>query len=400
MHILSLNADELLEIAAKDLQSALGGLNIERLIPWEEIGVSPIEHLTGEAFAALGHEQRRAVLDKIHDAAMLPVFEKNTPEERNAAHLSISQDVREAKWRYELSLANSAYGLGYDYADIEILTPLAAQLALVERGATNRHMPTTHKLRHNPMSHSLNVVGLIAHVFADVEAQHPEFGEGEKQELSVMRQQMMRAAVVHDMGELDGELSVAVDRGRLSKAQVTALEQSRGHSETEVFTHYLDKRSGALENMRWPADLLKEKKDSLLNDYSTAEESSVFMGRAHKVLERIQSQQDYLRFEGKSMAPRLSVVIREKGDHKEFTINYARDPFAGATRGEPTGKSLADLLPTAPNPVLGKAVHEGVERCLDGLQKQMGDALQYRPRTFEERFLEGVRTSAGKGMSR
>lgn len=398
MHIINLNADELLEIAAKDLESVLGGLNIERLIPWDEVGVPPIERLTGKKFAALEHDQRRAVLDKIHDAAMLPVFEKNTPQERHKAHLSISQDVREAKWRYELALANSAYGLGYDYADLEILTPLAAQLALVERGATNGHMPTTHKLRHNPMSHSLNVVGLIGEVFADVEQKNPQFDEKEKSELASLKRQLMRAAVVHDMGELDGELSVARDRGRLTARQVAALEQARGHSETEVFTHYLDKRSASLENMRWPSELLKEKKSNLLNDYSIAEEAGVFAGRVHKILERVQSQQDYLRFSGKSMAPPLSTVIRSAGDHKEFTLNYALDPFAGATGGQKTGVALVDMVDDAPNPRLARAVYRGVEGKLSELQKQMAEALQYRPRTFAEKFMEGTRPS--KGASR
>ncbi|MBM3617733.1 MAG: hypothetical protein FJX23_04230 [Alphaproteobacteria bacterium] len=388
--------EELRAMAARDLQSALGGLNVERFIPWDAIGMQPKEEFTGADFASLSHENRRAVLDKVHDIAMLPVFEGNTPAERMNAHLGIDKGVREAKWKYELALTNSAYGLGYDYADLEILTPLAAQLALVERGATNYHMPTTHKLRHNPMSHSLHVAGLIKEVFDGIAQDNPLLLERDKAELGGMRKQMMRSAIVHDMGELDGELSVAADRAKLSAKQLAAMEHARGDSETEVFTRYLDKRNASLEKMRWPKELLEAKKEKLLNDYSVAEDASQFIGRAHKVCERIQSQQDYLRFSGKSMSPPLSTVMQGTPNRKEFTLNYAKDPFDGASSGQKTGKSLADLIDASPNPALARIVERGVGKVLDGLQKQMTEALQYKPQTFAEKFMEGVRTTSGR----
>lgn len=389
--------EELRAMAARDLESALGGLKVERFIPWDAIGMQPKEEFTGADFAALSHENRRAVLDKVHDIAMLPVFEKNTAGERMDAHLGIDQGVRQAKWKYELALSNSAYGLGYDYADLEILTPMAAKLALVERGATNGHMPTTHKLRHNPMSHSLHVVGLIKDVFDGIAQDNPLLLEGDKAGLAAMQKQMMRSAVVHDMGELDGELSVARDRGRLTPKQIIALENARGHSETEVFTKYLDKRSASLEKMRWPKEMLDAKKIKFLNDYSAAEDASVFIGRAHKVCERVQSQQDYLRFSGKSMSPPLSTVIQGAGNHKEFMLNYALDPFVGATGGQKNGQpSLADLADSAPNPALARIVERGVGKKLAVLQKDVAEALQYRPQTFAEKFTEGVRGSSGR----
>jgi hypothetical protein len=141
MHIFAFSKEELHHLAKQDFEAAMGGMRVEELLAWQDIGVPQPARLDGASFAALSHEQRRAVIDKIHDIAMLPVYEKHTAPARDVAHKSIAGEVRTAKWRYALALVNDAYDLGYDYVDMEILSPLCAQLATIERGATNPHMP-------------------------------------------------------------------------------------------------------------------------------------------------------------------------------------------------------------------------------------------------------------------
>lgn len=401
MDVLDITPEELRQMAARDFASALGRVEIENLIPWDKIGIEPISPLTGEAFAQLAHDDRRAVIDSIHDIGMLSVYEKNTGAERDAAHKSIDVGVRTAKWRFILSLTNEAYGFGYDYADLEMMSPLCAQLATIERGATNVHMPTTHKLRHNPACHSVHVAGLVKDVFDEVAETNADLSAEDKAELRSMQKQLMRAALVHDMGELQGELSIASNRKHMSAAEMEAFEHNRGLTETEVFENALSKRASSLQKVRWPADLLKEKCDSLLNDYTIAEESSVYMGRAHKLMERMQSQQDYLRFEGLSGTPKLNVIIKEEGDHKDFMRNYAQEPMHGTANGEKVRPTLAELAEDYQNPALAKKLVETLGKRLDELQKTIDERIEYKPKTFAERFLEGVRTSSqSAGMSR
>lgn len=395
MHLFEWSKEELRHIAAQDFESALGGMKIENLIPWEDIGIEPVGHLDGKTFAALGHDERRAVIDKIHDIAMLPVYEGNTPGQRDEAHKSIDEGVRTAKWRYTLSLVNDAYDLGYDYVDMEIMAPLCAQLATIERGATNPHMPTTHKLRHNPAVHSMHVAGLVNDIFAQVEQDNPDISAGDGDTLHEMRRQLMRAALVHDMGELKGELSVASSRSGMTPEQMEAFEHRRGLTETEVFENALTERSEALTKVRWPKEMLHDRKDALLNDYSNAEESGVFLGRLHKLIERMQSQQDYLRFEGKDMAPPLKTVPQGQGYHKDFMLGYALEPMEGLANGVKNKPALAELAEQFENPQLAGRIVKTAQERLDALQKTIADRLEYRPRSFAERFTEGVRISGG-----
>lgn len=379
-----LSPKELRQMALRDFETALGGLRVGSLAP----GAA----LDGESFAGLAHDDRRAVIDAIHDIGMKPVYEGNTPDARKTAHLSLDEGVRTAKWRFILSLVNEAYGLGYDYLDLEMMAPLCAQLGTIERGATNPHMPTTHKLRHNPMVHSVHVAGLVKEVFDGVAEQYPEDGLPLRQ----MQRQLMRAAIVHDMGELEGELSVATSRKNMSGQEVEQFEHRRGEIETEVFGNALLHRVDSLRSKQWPVDTLKDKTDSLLNDYSVAEDSNAFMGRAHKLVERMQSQQDYLRFEGLDMAPPQRVVV---GDyHKDFMRGYALEPMNGTSNGEKTKPALAELAVEHENPELAQKVVKELEGRLSDLQQEIERRLEYRPRTFAERLTEGVRMAGGQAL--
>lgn len=400
MHILEMNQHELRNVARNDLKAAFGGLAPEGLIDWDDIGISPIKELDGKAFAQLSHEQRRSVIDRLHDIGMLPVYEGNTPQQRDQMHKAISPQVRTAKWRFVLALVNEAYDLGYDYVDLEMLSPLCAQLATIERGATNPHMASTHKLRHNPAVHSIHVAGLMTEVFKDMREQNPDMSEADAKQLRVLERQLSRAALVHDMGELKGELSVASSRRGMSAAEMEAFEHNRGLTETEVFTQALDQREVSLSKVQWPAQLLRDRKDSLLNDYSVAEGSAVFEGRLHKLVERMQSQQDYLRFERKSMAPPLRTVVQGNGYHKDFMRGYALEPMEGTANGVKNKADLAELAQGFENPQLAEKLVAAVQGRLEVLQKEIESRLEYRPRSFAERITEGVRLSNQKGAER
>lgn len=371
--------EELLAKAAQEFSEALGGMKAENLIPWNEIpkgdkteetGIEPIETLDGKAFAALSHDQRRAVIDKVWDIGLHSVYEGHSEAERNAAHLAIDKGVRTAKWGYILALVNDAYDLGYDRLALQMLAPLCTQLSTVERGATNAYMPTTHKLRHNPAVHSIHVMGLVAEVFDGLIAMHPQHADGLKE----MRQQLLHSAVVHDMGELRGELSVAIDRKNLSAEAVERIEQSRGGSEAEVFEAALGICESRFSQGFSPESAAAQT-EALLHDYHVAEDTDdKFMGRLFKLMERMQSQEDYLRFEGRDMAPKLSVRTLQSAGYQQFMMDYALSPRNGTTRGIKTKASLDELTTQYENPELAALVLDTVDARLDVLQREIEKA--------------------------
>lgn len=387
MNVLTLSAGEVLSHAARGFESVMNGLHPENMIDWDQLGIAKPDMLNGEFMRGLSHDDRRSVLDSIHDIFMKPVFEGHRPEAREAMHEAITPEAREAKWRYLLALTNDTYDIGLDYVDLEILTPLYRQLAMVERGATNVHMPTTHKLRHNPSIHSLHVVGLAYDRLGEAMEQSA-VSDDDREALQGVRRQLMRSALVHDMGELHGELSVANDRKHMTAAQIHAFEESRGLSETEIFIQGVSERAGELERLQWPPALLADKKQALLHDYEVAEDSDKFLGLVHKILERVQSQQDYLRFEGKDFAPPLKTVPYGQDDHKDFMMGYAVEPFHGMVHGERMKASLADLAADYPNAPVAELLVQTLGRELDQLQSKLGDALQPQTKNFADRVLE------------
>lgn len=409
MSVFNPTASELRQQAARDYEAAMGGMKINDLIPWGDIGFSPANGLDGQWFAGQCHDDRRAIIDAIQDIGMKPVYEKNTPEERHASERAIAPEVRTAKWRYILSLVNEGYELGYDQMDMEVMAPLCARLATVERGADNPHMPTTHKLRHNPAVHSMHVAGLAKDIFDELVLEHE--GLPEETELRDIQTRIMRAALVHDMGELKGELSVAITRQGMSAAEEQTFEHNRGLAEEEIFEAALHGRVEKLAKTGWPADELKGRCDKLLNDYSVAESDS-FLGRAHKLIERMQTQQDYLRFEGKDMTPPQSTLLGDKY-HKDFMEGYAKKPMGGKPfasmreRGGATMEeapilekvpSLQELAEEFENPQVAGRIKEALDNQLEGLQKEVVDRLGSR--SFAEKFLQGVRTQEAPGMGR
>lgn len=383
--------EELRAKAAEEFSEAFGGMKVENLIPWNEIpagdkteetGIELVETLDGKVFAALSHDQRRAVIDKIWDIGLHDVYEGHTEAERNAAHLAIDKGVRTAKWGYILALVNDAYDLGYDGLALQMLAPLCTQLSTVERGATNAYMPTTHKLRHNPAVHSIHVMGLVADVFDGLMSIHPQHAD----ELGEMRRQLMQCAVVHDMGELRGELSVAIDRKHLSAEAVERIEQARGGSEADVFAAALKVCESRFAGGFSPQEAANRTQE-LLHDYHVAEDTDdKFMGRLFKLMERIQSQQDYLRFEGKDMAPKLSARMLQSAGYQQFMVNYALSPRDGTSRGIKTKASLDELAERYESPELASLVLGSVDARLDVLQQEIEKATAL---SVEESTKEG-----------
>jgi hypothetical protein len=237
----------------------------------------------------------------------------------------------------------------------------------------------------------MHVAGLVGDIFDEIKRDNPTLSQEDADQLRAMERQLQRAALVHDMGELKGELSIASNRRSMSAEEMEAFEHSRGLTETEVFEQALTQRSKGLARVQWPENLLSNKKDSLLNDYSVAEESGVFMGRLHKLIERMQSQQDYLRFEGRDMAPPLKTVVQGNGYHKDFMLGYALEPMEGTANGVKNKPALAELAQGFEKPELAERILKTARSRLDGLQETIAQTMEYRPRSFAERITEGVR---------
>ena len=161
----SLTPSQMMERAGNLFTQTLGGVHPEGLVPWDELGLTRPDVLDGSYLKNLSHDQCRDVLDSLQNISLLPVYEGNRFVDREKRLEKIAPEVGEAKWHYMLCLVNETYDLGLDETDAAIIAPLLNELSVIERGATNPLMPTTHKLRHNPSIHSLHVAGVIHDIF-------------------------------------------------------------------------------------------------------------------------------------------------------------------------------------------------------------------------------------------
>ena len=387
----SLTPSQMMERAGNLFTQTLGGVHPEGLVPWDELGLTRPDVLDGKYLKNLNHDQRRGVLDSLQNISLLPVYEGNRFVDREKRLEKIAPEVGEAKWHYMLCLVNETYDLGLDETDAAIIAPLLNELSVIERGATNPLMPTTHKLRHNPSIHSLHVAGVIHDIF-DKARGLVEDEAAAVAELTAMEKQLQRCALVHDMGELLGELSVASDRTHMTAEQVKAFEAARGLSETQVFMNALHNKVGELKAKQWPATVLDDKYHQWEHDYEVSEDASAFLGRLHKVCERVQSQQDYLRFEGRDFAPNMRTA---SGSSKHFMMNYVQEPLHGVSRGSKNKPSLDELASEFENPRVAKAVMEAVHQTVEHLQDVLQARMDYRLQTHRDRLLENLPQAGG-----
>jgi hypothetical protein len=293
---------------------------------------------------ALGHEQaisQEGALERQYQLSLMP------------------QSIKHAKWRFMIALADAVFDINFadshpdrmDDNNLTLLSHLYSRLSQQERGADNPHMPQTHKLRHNPAIHSLHVVALADKIFHDAEKlingrRTPEI----EAKWRKIRDEVMLAALVHDCGEMDGELSQSIRVATMNEEQKIVFDKARNDAESKTFEKHLDVCRPALKRMdgedqtsepisdeEW-----KALKARYISAFELAEQTDSFVGRLIKTLERMQSQHDYLRFEGINGAPLLNSA---ENVNKEFSMNYVSKIYRDAPHNDSgLGKKAIEML--------------------------------------------------------
>lgn len=288
----------------------------------EDIDQSPAAGHSRELYEASRKETQDifALLDKWYALGNEYAINHENSKNRSRLLSLMPMDIQYAKWEFMLSLVDSAYGLKlcskndgegaqYDTREMKLLARMLATLSENERGAYNPHMAPAFKLRHNPSIHSLHVVSLLQKVFDDagerISREVPQHERAAAEEyLATLRHELSFGALVHDMGEMEGEFSEMIRVQSKTPEEREKFEQERNAAEQRVFENNLDffaKKVG-YDDAQWAA-----KKPAYLTAFELPEQTDTFRGRLLKVVERVQSQQDYLRFQ------RLNKEMKLKG---------------------------------------------------------------------------------------
>lgn len=357
-------------------------------------------------------------------------FVFGTPEDPVSAEkqlvsaLLIPEEYRIARWRYMLALADQAYDIcltdnrtnGFNaqaepenHFKLELFAHLYAQLALHPRGRDNECMPITHQLRHNPAIHSLHTTALAHKFFEQTEQQIKLNGNDNKPVLlnnilPKLRKKIMLMALVHDLGESFGEISTGSMVSEMSSEDKVTFNQDRNHIEDAVFLKQIDRVMDRLEVKNGKNGISKEDrlriKGEIEEAYKTAEATDSFIGRFFKILERMQSQQDYLRFHGMNGAKTLADA---KEANKSYTLNYIPSLLFGTSAyNAPVvwDNSLRGLLDKEKDPDMRKACsflcnaiegeykgsevyHPDNPNAYPGLNRQLAEAIGVEPARFK-----------------
>jgi len=236
--------------------------------------------------------------------------------------------------------------------EIEVLARLFNRLSGKERGADNDTMPYTHKLRHNPAIHQLHICTLIDHLFTRAfEGYAEQDYKILEPKINKVKQRLMIMALVHDLGELEGELSYGSDKQKLSAAALEKFEQQRNDLEYEVFEM----------NLRFVLERSiddRKRRDKIYTKFAKAFEDSEkkdFIGLFFKSCERMQSQHDYIGFNPlpenahKPAAVRLS---RTSSRDKLWSGDYVGSVFLRISRTGKQKKSVKELALEEQDPQL------------------------------------------------
>ncbi len=245
----------------------------------------------------------------------------------------VPQELRHAKWGIMVAVTDVENGIGLSDIQADIVAHLHAELSKHERGADNDHIPITHKQRHNPAIHSLHVSTLVRRIFDDARERLEESREfsalgdaAQGQALALFeekRHALLFAALLHDGGEVRGELSQGILVAGMKAADQEQLQETRARKEEAFFSEFLDevrqKHYSYLETPQWQGI-----KDEFMEGFRLAEHLEAFDGRLLKAVERMQSQHDYSRFSGMNEAPPLFETAEE---NRAFSMNYVAEPM-------------------------------------------------------------------------
>jgi hypothetical protein len=315
-------------------------------------------------------QERYKEMDFWHSIGMEYEMERPTAQDRFTSISMVPMPIQQAKWEFMVALADKAYNITGNLDSeiksefkVPLIASLLSKLSMHERGSSNVHMPYTHKMRHNPAIHSLHVVALVDKVFHYAYKKIMEDGTRDKKNLlgkwQHMRDDAMMTAIVHDMGELDGELSQGVDRAFMKPEQIVRLQEAVDANERTTYENHLNRqRTTALEltNDEWQ-NLKKQ-----YMEYFDTVGNKTFLGKMLKVLERMQSQHDYLRFDGLSAAPKL---IDTTPANLTFSMNYIPAVLRDApyTQEKIGPKALRNFIPQAGSTVRGSDEEDKAAIC-------------------------------------
>ncbi len=274
-------------------------------------------------FSRKDTQARFRKLDAIYATGYEHVLSKEKWNARLKHLLLIPREIRSAQWKFMIALTDAAYNIFPDAPEggahkslfHDIMADLFTRLSENERGKDNPHMGEPYKLRHNPAIHSLHICGLLDKMFYEVKKTIQRDKEGDPQQaemlkyLKSLRNKLMLTAMVHDCGELEGEIAQAVRFSHLSEAERESREAYRGNIEQETFSAYLDKVLDRHKD-RHAADV-KAFKQQCLSAFETAERKDTFEGRFFKAAERMQSQMDFVRFNGLGGGKKLRNSTKE-----------------------------------------------------------------------------------------
>lgn len=342
-----------------------------------------------DTWYALGNEyaiDRDGKLDRACRLALMPI------------------PIQHAKWRFMLALTDAAFNINFsgiqpdrlDKNNTEILTKFYTALSQHERGSDNPRMPSTHKYRHNPAIHSLHVVALIDKIFHDAEVElsgklhnNPTL----QQKMRALRQRLMKAALVHDCGEMDGELSQGILVGQMKPDEKAQFSIERNTAEEQTFLRHLDECRPLLkhiENGRYTDEPIsddewKKLREGYIQSFELTEGLDAFEGRFVKSCERIQSQHDYLRFEGLNNG---ELMKNAPPEDKVFSMNYVSDVYRDApvdslVLGEHALRKLANETPDNDMRVIFSALSSALEPEYVHLMDKLTEAFAVPDRNPE-----------------
>lgn len=343
--------------------------------------------------ASHGTDERFAFYDQIYDTGLSFVFSDLDAEKRAVQMALVPRNISRSKWIFMVALAARDCEIVLTEKEIALIGRMYNRLADHERGSENDTMPTDYKLRHNPAIHSLHTCTLIDHLFKNAErelaARYSDRNTTPSPrkipaliriEFEKLKQQLMLMALLHDMGEIDGELSQGMLKQALeAKGEVAAkFEHDRNNLETDIFATNL---SGIAQTVyRDSPDDGKKTVEKFTTYFEATEQIGSFTGRFFKLCERLQSQSDYLRFN-----PKGHKVRKLEDTHmgnKIWSLNYATKIYRDAPMHGSEGKnSLRNLAEREQNPLLSpiyEALYNAAKVEFESVQDRLHAAFKVK----------------------
>lgn len=284
--------------------------------------------------------------DVVYEGVNRLAIDRSDATERAWKLRIIPEPIQKAKWTFLTRLHDAICCFRLegspdqpekDDPNLLLLTALYQRLSEHERGASNRHIPPEYKYRHNPAIHSLHVATLVAHIFHKAKItiinnkslKNDGDREAALQQLAAIRQQVMMAVLVHDGGELEGEITQGIQMADKPKPERDRIIAAKEKVEHHNFDNHLAESVEMLKEQHpdIPTNVWDTCKARFAVAYKMAENDKSFIGRLVKVIERIQSQHDYIRFSPKKQEDGempADALCNADLDNKLFSLNYVK----------------------------------------------------------------------------